>query len=131
MEKQKKSYDRVIDWLERHGYKNIKANIEGFETPTGFTRQESGNLLVPDVSAKNLSAKYYSEIARKPKDKSIIQRIVSKWKLLSFMAERKGGKLYLFAPYGSKSFARRLIQRYNINAELYYLKKQERIEQII
>jgi hypothetical protein len=130
MEKQMKSYDRVIDWLDRHGYKDIKANIEGYDTPMGFTQQKDGELLVPDVSAKSLSAKYYSEIAKKPKDKNIIQDLVSKWKLLSFMAKRKGGKLYLFAPYGSKSFVRDMMQQYNIDAELYYLKEQK-IEQII
>jgi len=125
MEKAQEYYDRIIDWLNRRGFENIKANVEGFETPSGFKKKGDGELLVPDVSAQNHHSKYYSEISMKPKDKTLIQDIVSKWKLLSMVADIKGGGLYLFAPYGNKSFTTRLLDRYDINAEVFFLKKKK------
>ena len=119
-------YQKITKWANKKGFENIKANTEGFETPKSFTRKTNtpeDDEVVPDATAINHGTKYYFEIAVKPKDNSIRQRLISKWKLLSFLAERKGGQLYLFAPHGNKSFTRGIMEKYGIKANFVSLSK--------
>ncbi len=127
MKKKKEAfYRKITNWANKKGFENIKANVEGYETPKSFTRQantEDAAAVTPDATAVNHGVKYYFEIAMKPNDRSIRQRLISKWKLLSFLAERKGGKLYLFAPHGNKSFTQKIIEQYGIKAQFVSLSK--------
>jgi Holliday junction resolvase len=119
--KTEKIYQKVNKWLTKRGFQNIKANVEGYETPTGFQQRGADDLVIPDITASTQDSKYYFEIAVKPSQKTKIQQLVSKWKLLSLLANNKGGKLYLMAPYGNKSFAQRIIERYKIDAKFIFL----------
>lgn len=126
--KKKDFYQKITHWANKKGFENIKANVEGFETPKTFTRKTDApedDEVIPDATAINHGVKHYFEIAVKPKgkDKGIRQRLISKWKLLSFLAERKGGKLYLFAPHGNKSFTRSIMEKYGIKASFISLSK--------
>ncbi len=119
-------YQKITNWANKKGFEKIKANTEGYETPKSFTRQtgtEEESAVTPDVTAINHGAKCYFEIAVKPNDRSLRRRLVSKWKLLSFLAERKGGQLYLFAPHGNKSFTQGIIEQYGIKARFVSLSK--------
>ena len=58
-----------------------------------------------------MGAKSYIEIALKTDDK---KAMISKWKLLGTLAARKGGKLYLLAARGHKSFAEKIVQNHNL-----------------
>jgi len=43
--------------------------------------------------------------------------------LLSLLAERKGGKLYLFAPHGNKTFTQKIMDKYKIKAKFVSIPK--------
>ncbi len=111
--------EKAVQWAKKHGFKEIKANIEEFEKPTQYTLQGRDQPFVPDVTALQFGAKSFFEIAMKTED---VQNRVSKWKLLSTLASRKGGKLYLLAPKGHKAFTTDLVAIHNIDAEVIYLK---------
>ncbi len=119
--KTEKIYSKINGWLTKRGFENIKANTEGFDTPTGFQKQGQEDLVIPDLTASTKDSKYYFEIAVKPTKRQKVQQLVSKWKLLSLLANNKGGKLYLMAPYGNKSFAQDIIERYRIDAKFISL----------
>lgn len=127
MKKKKEDfYKKITNWASKKGFKNIKANTEGYETPKSFTRTTSksgDDEVTPDATAVNHGIKCYFEIAMKPNDRTIRQRLISKWKLLSFLAERKGGQLYLFAPHGNKSFTQKMMSQYGIKARFVSLSK--------
>lgn len=125
MKKKHDFYRKVTSWASKKGFKNIRANVEGYETPKSFNRQveEGEDVVTPDATATSFGSKSYFEIAVKPNDRGLRQRLISKWKLLSFLAERKGGQLYLFAPHGNKSFTQRIMDRYGIKAKFVSLSK--------
>ena len=110
---------KAIQWAENHGFKQIKANCKGYKTPTQFTAKSQGQVVVPDISGMQLGSKSYIEIATKT-DK--ITSRITKWKLLSTLANIKGGKLFLLAPKGHKYFAERIVRKYNLNAQVENLK---------
>ena len=108
---------KSIKWLNNHGFEEIKADIEDYETPVQFLRRDDNQPFMPDITAQRYGRKYYFDIARKtgPKKK---RQLVAKWKLLSSLSERKKSDFYLFVPYGSVKFTNELLDKHNIKAEV-------------
>ncbi|MEM7106182.1 MAG: hypothetical protein AAF502_23835 [Bacteroidota bacterium] len=111
--------EKAIQWAKGKGFSEIKANHEDYETPSHFTRTGDDLPYIPDITGIKMGSKNYVEIATKTDE---TERLVSKWKLLATMAGMKGGKLFLLAPKGHKSFTEGLVDRYSLNAEVIYLK---------
>ena len=111
-------FERALNWAKSKGLYGIKANTEGYETPAQFTKAEEDSPYIPDITGKTTGGKYYIEIAVKPDD---IRRRVSKWKLLNTLANMNGGKLFLLAPKGHKSFTEDVVKSHNLNAKVVYL----------
>lgn len=118
----KKEYlKKAINWARNKGFSNIKANCQGFEQPSKFSKQEEEQLsiYIPDITGKKLGDKFYVEVATKTENK---QGSVSKWKLLSTLAKMQGGKLFLLTPKGHRAFAERIIKKHNLdNTQLVYM----------
>ncbi len=106
-----KLYQKAITWAKNRGFENIKAQVEDMESPRSFTRPGSDEVIAPDITATRTGNKSYFQIALKDDDK---QEVISKWKLFGTLAERKGGKLYLLAARGHKSFTERIVEKYNL-----------------
>ncbi len=111
----------VISWASSHGFEEIKANLpndDEFETPISYERQNDEEAFVPDVTGKVFSEKSYFEVILKTDE---TRQLVSKLKLISVLAGRRGGKLYLMAPKGHYQFAKSLASENHIGAELIKL----------
>lgn len=107
-------FEVAINWAKKRGFKKIKANFENYDTPSSFKRGED-DVVIPDLTGYQASGKSYVEIACKTDD---LQNLISKWKLLSTMAQVKGGKLYLLAPRGHKAFTENIVKDYNLEARI-------------
>jgi hypothetical protein len=105
----------VVTWATKHGFKEIRANLEGYEKPVSYERAADNEKFTPDVTGVNMFNRHYLEVAIKTDP---VRPSVSKWKLLSELAGMKGGKLYLMAPRGHVRFARDIIVQHNIQAEV-------------
>ncbi|MDX1476464.1 MAG: hypothetical protein R3301_02120 [Saprospiraceae bacterium] len=119
MEKKKRLINKAVDWIRGRGFRKIRANVEDFETPTHYSAAAKDDVFVPDVTAVRRGKKSYVEIALKSGN---IRRTISKWKLLSTLANRKGGKLFLLAPRGHKAFAERIVKTHHLRAQVVNLK---------
>ena len=104
-------YDRALDWVSNKGFENIKANTEDYESPVAFSKSNDKSQVIPDITGKLHGSKSYIEIVSKEGDK---QSLITKWKLLGAVAASKGGKLYLLAARGYKSFASEIVKNYNL-----------------
>ena len=118
-----KYFEKALTWVTKHGFSEVRANFEDYEAPTQFTLRSGETTdeeitVIPDITALKYGNKSYFEIAIKGED---VQLTVSKWKLLTTLAQRKGGKLVLMAPKGHKAFAENLVKEYRVNAEVLYL----------
>jgi len=105
----------LVTWVAKNGYSEIKANIEGFETPSGLSNRDNDDKLIPDISAVKRGGRWYIEVVRKDADP---EKTVSKWKLLSILGKSKGGGLILIAPAGSFAFAERLTKKHDIVVQI-------------
>jgi len=109
---------QAITWVKLKGFTHIKANMEGFEHPSKFTKKDGGTF-TPLITCKKSYRKNYVEIASKTDD---LQSAISEWKLLSTLAAMKEGTLYLLAPKGHITYIRQIVKQYQLNAEVISLK---------
>ncbi len=107
--------EKAIDWMKKNGYGNIKANHEDYEMPKPFNRPEGEDPVIPDITGVKTGGKSFIEIAVKTDN---VRKKVTKWMLLSTIAARKGGKLFILAPKGHKSFADNIVKEYNLDAKI-------------
>ena len=105
----------LVTWVAKNGYSEIKANIEGYDTPSGLSNRESDDKLIPDISAVKRGGRWYIEVVRKDADP---EKTVSKWKLLSILGKSRGGGLILIDPAGSFAFAERLTKKHDIMVQI-------------
>ncbi|WP_460639347.1 hypothetical protein [Larkinella harenae] len=112
---------QVITWVQSQGFESIKANLpenEAFEAPSGYGRQQDDEEFVPDVTGKQFHEKSYFEVILKTHN---VNRLVSKLKLMSVLAARNEGHLYLMAPKGHYQFAKKLNKEHALPARLVRL----------
>lgn len=107
---------KILDsFVNRGGYSEVRANIEGFETPSALSNKESEDRVVPDITALKRGGRWYIEVVKKDAE---VEKTVSKWKLLSILGRARGGGLILFAPSGHYAFAERLTKKHDIPAQI-------------
>lgn len=106
-----KLFQKAINWTQRKGFNDIKANTEDFDTPRVFTQNNGDETVVPDITGRMHGSRSYIEIVSKEADK---QSLISKWKLFCKLTAGKGGKLYLLAARGHKTFAENIVKNYNL-----------------
>ncbi|MBK9981569.1 MAG: hypothetical protein IPP15_03950 [Saprospiraceae bacterium] len=107
---------KILDsFVSRGGYTEVKANIDGFETPSALSNKESEDRVVPDITALKRNGRWYIEVVRKDGE---VERTVSKWKLLSMLGKARNGGLILMAPSGQYAFAERLTKKHDIHCKI-------------
>ena len=99
----------------RMKFDKIKANIDGFDTPSQYVDPSSETVYVPDITGIKSGKKNYFEVAVK---NGKVKATATKWKLLSELAKIKDGKFYLMVPKGSFAFVRRMLSKYSIHAHV-------------
>lgn len=107
--------DAIEGYVSPRGFKDIRANIENFETPARLSREEKDNAFIPDITGVLNGRKSYFEVALKTEK---IRQVVTKWKLLSTIARFKRGKFILLVPSGHYAFTNRLLKKYPIEAKV-------------
>lgn len=110
--------EKVINYAEKSGYDNIKADFTGYESPAQLTMINQDLTLTPDFTAKRGNKKFYFELVVKNGDEDDQSTLISKWKALETIAKMKGGHLRLFVPRGSYKFTSELLRDHDIDAQV-------------
>ncbi|NOQ74019.1 MAG: hypothetical protein GQ574_18580 [Crocinitomix sp.] len=103
---------KTINYLEIHGFENIKADIEGYETPKSFTMKTEGIEITPDIVAENKGRVQYIEVGLKSEDKELLK---TKWKFLKTWAEMKNRTFKVIAHKGSYGFSDQILEEIHLD----------------
>ncbi|MCB0434841.1 MAG: hypothetical protein KDD08_02040, partial [Mangrovimonas sp.] len=68
-----------IDYLEKHGFENIKADVDGFESPKSYLKKGSDISVTPDITAEKEGRKHIFDISLKSTKPDLLK---SKWVFL-------------------------------------------------
>lgn len=114
-----KYLEKAITWVNKKSIISMKAICEGYENPKTFVSKSTNEEVQADLSFITYGgAKHYSEVALKDDNE---KRLVAKWKVLSFLASMKQGKLHLLAPRGHRAFTQKMVNLHNIDAVIHAL----------
>lgn len=111
--------EKALAWANKKAIISLKSISEGYENPRIFTSKATQEEIQADLSfVTHGGVKHYSVIALKNENQ---KKVVAKWKVLSFLASMKRGKLHLLAPNGHKAYTEKLVDNHDINAIIHAL----------
>ena len=108
----KELIEKTIKYLEDHGYTDIKADIEGYESPKSFKMKSKDEDITPDIVATNKNGKVqYIEVGVKSDQPNLLK---TKWKLLDTLATMKNRAFRVVAHRGSYQFTDNLMKELDL-----------------
>lgn len=103
--------EKSIHHLEATGFENIKANMEGYETPKSYIRKESGVKITPDIVALKNGIKYIFEISLKSEKPLLLK---SKWLFLDTLSRLKSNRFRIITTKGHYKFTNNMLEDINL-----------------
>ena len=101
-----------ITYLENHGFKNIKADTDGYETPKSYAKAGSDITITPDIVAEKEGRKHYFDLSLKSEKPKLLK---SKWLFLNTLSTLKSSRFRLITVRGHYAFTQEMLEAINLN----------------
>jgi len=101
-----------VTYLEQRGYEDIKADIEGYETPKSYNKKGSDISITPDITAIKEGRKHYFDISLKSAKPRLLK---SKWLFLNTLSTLKSHRFRLITTRGHYKFTNEMLDDINLN----------------
>ena len=102
---------KSVDYLENTGFENIKADIDGFESPKSYSKKNGDVELTPDIVATKNGLKYYFDISLKSEKKKLLK---TKWVFLDTLSRMKSDRFKIITTRGHYKFTDMLLDELNL-----------------
>ncbi len=103
---------QTIQYLENRGFENIKADIEGFETPKSYLKKGSEVSITPDIVAERDGERHIFEISLKSKKPRLLK---SKWLFLDVLSKMKQYRFKIVTTRGHYKFTDETLSSINLD----------------
>ena len=100
-----------LSYLENRGYENIKADVEGYETPKSFSKVGSDVNITPDIVAEKEGQRHYFELSLKSEEPSLLK---SKWLFLDALSRLKSNRFRIITTKGHYKFTENMLEDINL-----------------
>ncbi|NRR91048.1 hypothetical protein HSX10_05670 [Winogradskyella undariae] len=101
-----------ITYLENLGYSNIKADLEGYESPKSYHKKGSKISVTPDIVAEKEGRKHIFDLSLKSEKPRLLK---SKWLFLSTLSKIKSYRFRLITTRGHYKFSNETIDAINLD----------------
>lgn len=101
-----------IDYLEKHGFENIKADLDGFESPKSYLKKGSEISVTPDITAEKEGRKHIFDISLKSTKPDLLK---SKWVFLNTLSAMKSQRFKLITTRGHYKFTNQMLESINLD----------------
>lgn len=102
----------AISYLEDKGFENIKADVEGFESPKSYIKRGSEVTITPDIVAERDGEKHIFEISLKSKKPRLLK---SKWLFLDVLSKMKKFRFKIVTTRGHYKFTNETLTSINLD----------------
>ncbi|MAP55685.1 hypothetical protein [Altibacter sp.] len=109
--------DSVV-YLESKGFENIKADIEGYETPKSYLKKGSDEIITPDIVAERAGIKHYFEVSLKSQKPTLLK---SKWRFLDVLTRMRNERFKIITRRGHYKFTNEMLEDLNLQKNLIKL----------
>ncbi|MFD1553816.1 hypothetical protein DNU06_09490 [Putridiphycobacter roseus] len=92
---------KSVTYLKNGGFEDIKADVEGLETPKSYTKQSDQSSITPDLVAFKNGRKYYFEISQKSENPEDLK---TKWRFLDVFTRAKNHNFKIITTRGHYKF---------------------------
>lgn len=111
----KEKYSDVLEnsiaYLENHGFENIKADMDGYETPKSFTKAGTDISVTPDIVATKEGRKHYFDISLKSEKP---RQLKSKWLFLNTLSNLKSYRFKIITARGHYKYTQDMLDAVNL-----------------
>lgn len=107
-----------VEYLENRGYENIKADMEGYETPKSYHKKDSDVNITPDIVADRAGVKHYFEVGLKSQKPTLLK---SKWRFLEVISRMKNQRFKIITRRGHYKFTQDILDELNLDKKLIKL----------
>ncbi|WP_203255876.1 hypothetical protein [Hyunsoonleella ulvae] len=104
--------EESINYLENRGFENLKADIDGYESPKSYTKKGSNISITPDIVASKEGRKYFFDISLKSEKPKLLK---SKWLFLNTLSTLKSARFKLITTRGHIQYSKNMLQDLNLN----------------
>lgn len=107
-----------VTYLKNRGFENIKADVEGYETPKSYIKKENDVTITPDIVAERAGIKHYFELSLKSKKPRLLK---SKWRFLDVMTRMRNQRFKIITRKGHYKFTNEMLDDLNLQKKLIKL----------
>ncbi|MBC6999157.1 hypothetical protein [Cytophaga sp. FL35] len=106
--------EKSINHLEATGFENIKADMDGYDTPKSYVRKGRGaeTTITPDIVAVKNGRKYYFEISLKSEKPRLLK---TKWLFLDTLSRMNSNRFRIITTRGHYKFTDNMLQDINLS----------------
>ncbi len=102
---------KSVSYVEHLGFENIKADIEGYETPKSYHKKGSDFTITPDIVGEKAGRKHYFEISLKSAEP---KQLKSKWRFLDVLTRMKDNRFKIITYRGHYKFTQDMLDEINL-----------------
>ena len=110
--------EESVAYLVNKGFENIKADIEGYETPKSYRKAGSDISITPDIVAERAGIKHYFEVSLKSEKPHLLK---SKWRFLDVLTRMKNHRFKIITRRGHYKFTNDMLKDLNLEKNLIKL----------
>lgn len=103
-----------IDYLKNKGFEDIKADVEGYDSPKSFIKKDSDVKITPDIVAYKAGRKHFFDVSIKSDQTKLLK---SKWRLLDMMARLKDHRFKIITKRGHYKFTNEMLEDLNLDKQ--------------
>lgn len=107
-----------LAYLENRGFENIRAEMEGYETPKSYHKKDSDVVITPDIVAERAGVKHYFEISLKTATPRLLK---SKWQFLDTITRMRNQRFKIITRRGHYKFTDEMLKDLNLEKNLIKL----------
>ena len=101
-----------VTYLEQRGFENIKADMDGYETPKSYHKKGSDIDVTPDIVAEKEGRKHIFDISLKSEKPRLLK---SKWLFLNTLSSMKSHRFKLITTRGHYKFTNEMLDDINLS----------------
>ncbi len=109
---------KSVSYIENLGYENIKADIEGYDTPKAYHKKGSDFIITPDIVAEKAGRKHFFEISLKSESPNLLK---SKWRFLDVLTRMKDNRFKIITYRGHYKFTQDMLDDINLIKDIIKL----------